>query len=614
VARDQQRSRLFTRRAAMLAAGKGALLVAIGARLYSLQVVEAERYALLAEDNRVNLRLIVPPRGRILDRFGVEIVRNRQDYRLFVMPEQAADLEATLATLGTLVALGEDDVIRAVREAQRTLGVVPVTVREDLSWADVAAVAVNTPELPGVTVEAGRARDYVFGSVTAHVTGYVAPVADAELTDDPLVRHPDFRIGKNGIEKQYDAILRGSAGTSQVEVNAYGRVIRELARDDGRPGDDVRLTLDAGLQAFAVSRFGAEVGSAAVIDVATGEVRVLANVPSYDPMLFSHGLTEREWQDLVADRRGPLTNKSVAGQYSPGSTFKLMVALAGLDSGLLGADHRVFCPGQLRLGNATFRCWKKGGHGSLAMIEAIQQSCDVYFYDVARRVGIDRIATMGRRFGLGDTTGIDLPDEKPGLMPTTAWKEAVHGEPWYPGDTVVAGIGQGYVLTTPLQLALMAARIASGLAVVPRMTFAAPPAEAPGLGIAPEHRAVVLTGMDLVMNSQRGTAYRSRIAEPGFEMAGKTGTVQTRRITQAERDRKLKPEDLPWELRDHGMFVAFAPVHRPRYGCAVVVEHGGSGSRAAAPIARDILYEAQRRDAEREGVLGPSVRRPVRTI
>ncbi|MGH6719048.1 MAG: penicillin-binding protein 2 [Alphaproteobacteria bacterium] len=605
---------MFTRRAAMLAAGKSALLVAIGARLYNLQVVEAERYALLAEDNRVNLRLIVPQRGRIIDRFGVTVVRNRQDYRLFVVPEQAGDLEATLRTLGMLVVLSEDDMHRVVREAKRTLGVVPVTVREDLSWDDVAAVAVNTPELPGVTVEAGRARDYVYGSVTAHVTGYVAPVADSELTDDPLVRHPDFRIGRSGIEKQYDVLLRGTAGTSQVEVNAYGGVIRELARDEGRAGDDVRLTLDAGLQAYAVSRFGKEVGSAAVIDVATGDVRVLATVPSYDPVQFSRGLTQRAWQDLVADRRGPLTNKAVAGQYPPGSTFKLMVALAALDSGLLTADHRVYCPGQLRLGNAVFRCWKKGGHGSLAMIEAIQQSCDVYFYDVARRAGIDRIAAMGQRFGLGGTTGIDLPGEKPGLMPTTAWKKAVHGESWYPGDTVVAGIGQGYVLTTPLQLALMVVRLASGLAVVPRMTFVAPRAATPALGIAEEHRAVVLTGMDLVMNSQRGTAYRSRIAEPGYEMAGKTGTVQTRRISQAERDRKLKPEDLPWELRDHGMFVAFAPVHRPRYGCAVVVEHGGSGSKVAAPIARDILYEAQRRDAERESEHGPSAWRPARTI
>ncbi|MEX2650272.1 MAG: penicillin-binding protein 2 [Alphaproteobacteria bacterium] len=590
---------MFTRRAALLAAGKGVLLAGLGARLYELQVEEAERYALLAEDNRINLRLIVPPRGRILDRFGATLAANRQDYRLIVVPEQVADLAATLARLGGLVALEDNDVRRVLREAERTLGVVPVTVREDLSWDEVASVEVNTPALPGVTVEAGRSRDYAFGAITAHVTGYVAPVSESELTDDPLLRHPDFRIGKSGIEKQYDTVLRGTAGTSQVEVNAFGRVIRELARDEGRPGDDVVLAMDAGLQAFAAERFGAETGSAAVIDVETGEVLALATVPSYDPALFAHGLSQRAWQDLVEDKHGPLINKAIAGQYPPGSTFKIAVALAALESGLVTAANSVFCPGQLRLGNATFRCWKKGGHGTVAMIEAIQQSCDVFFYETARRIGIDRISEMANRLGMGGLVGLDLPGEKPGLMPTTAWKEAVYGEPWHPGDTVVAGIGQGYVLTTPFQLALMVARIASGRALLPRLARGAAREPAPDLGVAPEHLDIVRTGMDRVTNSERGTAYRSRITEPGYEMAGKTGTSQVRRVTQAERDAKRKPEDIPWEQRDHGLFVAFAPVARPRYACAVVVEHGGSGSKAAAPIVRDILHEAQRRGSAR---------------
>lgn len=608
--RDTQRSRQFVRRAALLAAGKAVLLTAIGARLYALQVVEAQRYALLAEDNRINLRLIVPPRGRIVDRFDVPLALNRHNYRLLVMPEQVEDLETTLGTLGALVAIDEGDARRVLREAARTHGVVPVTVREDMTWDEVAVVEVSTPDLPGVSVEAGRSRDYAYGAIAAHVTGYVAPVAESELTDDPLLRHPDFRIGKSGIEKQYDALLRGEAGTSQVEVNAYGRVIREIARDDGRPGDDVRLTLDVGLQAYAAARLGTEAGSAVVIDTDTGDVLALATVPSYDPIQFTRGLTQRAWQELIADTHGPLTNKAIAGQYPPGSTFKMMVALAALDGGVLTPGHTVFCPGQMHLGNATFRCWKKGGHGTLAMVDAIQQSCDVYFYDVARRTGIDRIAAMSRRFGLGGETGLDLPGEKPGLVPTTAWKEAVHGDVWHPGDTVVAGIGQGYMLTTPLQLALMAARLASGRAIVPRMV-AAGPVDAPELGIAAEHFAVVRSGMDKVTNSQRGTAYRARIAEPGLEMAGKTGTAQVRRVSQAERDKKLKLEDIPWEQRDHGLFVAFAPVHRPRYACAVVVEHGGSGSKAAAPVVRDILYEAQRRDSARDHEIGPAAARPL---
>jgi penicillin-binding protein 2 len=597
--RDPQRSRQFTRRVAVLAGGKALLMAGIGMRLYDVQVRDSDRYALLAEDNRINLRLIVPPRGRILDRFGVPLAVNRQDYRLLVTPEQADDLDATLDALGAMVALSEDDVRRVLREAERTHGVVPVTVREDLAWDEVAEVEVNTPDLPGVVVEAGRRRDYPFGVTVAHVTGYVAPVAESELTEDPLVRHPDFRIGKNGIEKQYDQALRGFAGASQVEVNAFGRVIRELDRDEGRAGDDVTLALDIGLQAYAVNRFGAETGSAAVIDVATGGVLALATVPSYDSAQFTRGLTQRAWQDLVADKRGPLANKAIAGQYPPGSTFKMIVALAALDSGVAGPGHGVFCPGQLRLGNATFRCWKKGGHGTVNMTQAIQQSCDVYFYDLARKLGIDRIAAMARRFGLGGPTGLDLPGEKSGLVPTTAWKEAVYGEPFHPGDTVVAGIGQGYMLTTPLQLGLMVARIASGRTLVPHLVHVGDE-PAPDIGVALEHLAVVREGMNQVTNSQRGTAYRARIVEPGLEMAGKTGTAQVRRLTQAERDRNLKLEDIPWEHRDHGLFVAFAPVAAPRYACAVVVEHGGSGSKAAAPIARDILYEAQRRNSARD--------------
>jgi len=600
--RDLSRAKQFTRRALVLGGVQVAALAGLAGRLYDLQVRQAERYALLAEENRVNLRLLVPPRGRILDRFGEGLAVNRLDYRLVVTPEQTDDMEALLARLGNLVAIDENDRRRVLRDAKRSQGSVPVLVRENLSWEDVARVEVNGPDLPGVMVEAGQSRAYPYGDKVAHVTGYVASVAESELTDDPLTRHPDFRIGKNGIEKQYDAILRGAAGSSQVEVNAFGRVIRELDREEGRPGDDVRLSLDMGLQAFAAERFGAEVGSAAVLDVRTGEVLALVTVPSYDPSQFTRGLTTTEWRTLVEDPRGPLSNKAVAGQYSPGSTFKMLVAMAAMENGVADQNHAVYCPGHMQLGNVRFHCWKKGGHGTLRMIEAIQQSCDVYFYDVARRLGIDRIAEMCHRFDLGVATGIDLPGEKPGLVPTRDWKQATVGESWQQGDTVVVGIGQGYLLVTPLQLAVYAARLASnGRAVVPRLTRVdGPVAPFRDLGLNPAHMAVVREGMNRVTNSERGTAYRARITEAGFEMAGKTGSVQVRRITKAEREAGRKQEDLPWEHRDHGLFVAYAPVSNPRYACAVVVEHGGSGSKAAAPVARDILYEAQRRHSARD--------------
>ena len=433
-------------------------------------------------------------------------------------------------------------------------------------------------------------------------------MAENELTGDPLLELPGFRIGKSGIEKTYDLVLRGSAGNSQVEVNAYGRVIRELARDDGQPGETLALTLDLGLQRYVSARIGGESAAAAVLDVHTGDVLALASAPSYDPNAFNEGLSHAAWRELLRDARKPLIDKAIAGQYPPGSTFKMIVALAALENGVVTPQHRVTCTGEIELGDRVFHCWKRGGHGERQMVDAIEQSCDVYFYDIARRVGVDRIAAMARRLGLGGPTGIDLPAERPGLVPDRDWKLANYGEPWQQGETLVIGIGQGYLLATPLQLAVMTARLANGgVAVTPRLVRR--PAEggagAPrfeNLGVSPASLAVVTRGMRRVTNSPRGTAYRARIVDPGMEMAGKTGTSQVRRISKAERLTGVrKTEERPWIERDHALFVGFAPVGAPRYAAAVVVEHGGSGARRAAPIARDILRETQRRDPARGG-------------
>lgn len=609
---QQQHYRLFTRRAALLAGAKLVMLGALTGRMYYLQVVEADKYAVLAEENRINLRLLAPLRGRILDRFGVTLATNDQNYRVVVIPEQTDDLEATLATLGNVLPVTDADIARVLRDAERKRPFVPVPVRENLIWDEVARVEINTPDLPGVAIEVEQSRLYPFGGLSAHVLGYVAAVSESDLTGDPLLELPGFRIGKTGVERQYDEALRGSAGNSQVEVNAVGRVIRELTREEGEPGHDVVLTLDMGLQHYAQQRLAGELSaSTAVIDVQNGEVLALASTPSFDPTGFDRGLSVAEWQALMNDELHPLTNKALAGQYAPGSTFKMMVALAALESGIK-PDHTVYCPGVMALGTSRFHCWKEGGHGTLDMLRGIQHSCDVYFYDIARRAGIDAIAAMARRFGLGAVTGIDLPGEKAGIIPDRNWKLGATGEAWQPGETLVAGIGQGFITTTPLQLALMTARIANGgRAIVPHLTrpavFAygaqadAPPLpEVPSMGIPPEHIALVQEGMNLVSNDQRGTAYRSRIDVPGMELAGKTGTAQVRRISAAERAAGvIKNEDLPWERRDHALFVAFAPVAAPRYACAVIVQHGGGGAKVAAPIARDILLECQMRDPAR---------------
>ncbi|MFQ5958822.1 MAG: penicillin-binding protein 2 [Alphaproteobacteria bacterium] len=613
--RDLDRLKKFSRRALLLAGGKAALLTALGGRLYYLQVVQSDRYTMLAEENRINLRLLPPPRGRIFDRLGEPLAANRLNYRVVLVSEQASAVEETLDALGRIIPVSEREYRKVLRESGRKRGFVPITVRENLTWAEVSRVEVNVPDLPGIMIDVGQTRTYPHGAAAVHVIGYVAPVSEDDLTGDPLLELPDFRIGKNGIEKVYDGRLRGSAGNSQVEVNAFGRVIRELARHDGQPGDDLVLTLDAGLQRYATDRLGEESASAVVLDIHTGDVLALASSPTYDPNAFNAGLSSEQWQELIHNPRKPLVNKAIAGQYPPGSTFKMVVALAALEGGVLTPQQRFTCNGSLRLGDRVFHCWKRGGHGTLDMVQAIEQSCDVYFYEVARRAGIDRIADMAALFGLGGRTRIDLAGERTGLVPDREWKLATFGVPWQLGETLIVGIGQGYLLTTPLQLAVMTARIANGgVAVTPRLVRRPVPSvagdvdksgEEPAferLGISPGSLAAVTKGMERVTNKRRGTAYAARITEPEMAMAGKTGTVQLRRISKSERRAGIrKNEERPWEERDHALFVAFAPVRAPRYAVAVVVEHGGSGSRAAAPIARDVLRETQRRDPARRG-------------
>jgi len=606
---DNERQRSFSRRALLLGGAQSLLLAGLAGRMYYLQVIEADRYKTLAEDNRINLRLLPPPRGRIVDRFGLPLASNRQNFRVVLVREHAGDVEMVLKALSQIIDLDDHDYKRVLREVSRKRGFVPVTVRENLTWDEVSRVEVNGPELPGVTIEMGQIRDYPFADSMAHVLGYVAAVAERDLTGEPLLELPGFRIGKNGIEQKYDLALRGSAGTSQIEVNAYGRVIRELSRDEGKRGDELVLTIDGGLQTFTHQRLMAEQSAAAVVmDVENGDVLAMASVPSFDPNAFNIGLTVKQWNDLLNDQLHPLTNKALAGLYAPGSTFKMVVALAALKSGIR-PDYKVFCPGYMTLGRSRFHCWKKHGHGWVDMHDAIKHSCDVYFYDVSRKVGVDNIAAMANHFGLGHEVGIDLSGERAGVIPTRDWKLANVGESWQGGETLITAIGQGFVLTTPLQLATMTARLAGGRQVIPRLSRGvragtgpteadgvAPP-DFPPLDVPLEHLRVVRDGMDAVSNHPRGTAYRARIEEEGLELAGKTGTAQVRRISMAERAAGVtKNEQLPWRRRDHALFVSFAPVHKPRYCCAVVVEHGGGGSAVAAPIARDILLETQRRD------------------
>ncbi len=597
------RVKQLTRRALFLAGGQLLLIAGLAGRMYQLQVLDGERFQTLAEDNRINIRLIPPPRGRILDRFGRELATSRQNFRVVLIPEQADDVEATLARINAIVPIPEHQLRRVRREIARARAFVPVTVLENLTWDEFSAIGVRGPDLPGVQPDVGETRFYPFGDRLAHVIGYVSSVSEKDLTEDadPVLQIPGFRIGKNGIEKTLDRGLRGKAGTSQIEVNALGRMIRELSRDEGISGKDAELSLDIDLQRFTFDRLGEESAAAVVMDIRNGEVLTLASTPAFDPTPFNVGLSKTEWASLSTNPRAPLINKPIAGQYPPGSTFKMVVGLAGLQSGAIQPNHSVFCPGFYQLGNHTFYCWKKGGHGTVDYQTALEQSCDCFFYDVSRRTGIDRMAEYIRSFGIGEVLGIELPNEKPGLMPDSDWKRRALKQPWHPGETVICGIGQGYVLATPLQLCTMTARLVNGgKMVVPRLRRQndAELADLPRVPIDQRWIDMAVKGMIRVTNSASGTARRSAIKEPGMQIGGKTGTSQVVRISRADRlsGIKRREEDKPWHERHHALFVGYGPIDNPRYACAVIIEHGGGGSSAAAPVASDILREAMRLD------------------
>ncbi|MDX2027932.1 MAG: penicillin-binding protein 2 [Alphaproteobacteria bacterium] len=548
MAGDNDRSRLFTRRAILIGGAQAGLFSILAGRLYYLSVIEGEKYRTLAEDNRINLRLLAPTRGLILDRTGAQLALNQQNYRLVLLPEQIKNLDLLLDKLGGYVEITEPERRRITREVRSASTFNAIPVKDNLTWDQVARLSLYTLDLPGTDVDTGEVRSYPYGAATSHVLGYIGIVSEKDLGkeedgEESTLAIPGFRIGKNGVEKQYDPLLRGTAGNVEMEVNARGRVVRELARKDSEPGRELRLTLDIGLQQFAQQRLAREQGAAAVVmDAQNGDVLALISQPGFDPNLFTYGISQTDWDRLNKDENAPLLNKAIAGLYAPGSTIKPVVAMAALEADMLNPEAKTFCPGHFDLGNHRFHCWKRGGHGHVNLTQAVAGSCDVYFYDLGKRIGIDRIQAMAKRFGLGQKLGLDLPHERAGLVPGRAWKSATQGSNWQQGETLVAAIGQGYMLATPLQLAVMAARIGNGgKAVVPHIVRPVKPEGTPendatswpSLGFKPDHVALLQKTMNAVVNETFGTAYSVRIDKPSMAMAGKTGTSQVRRISQA---------------------------------------------------------------------------------
>jgi penicillin-binding protein 2 len=582
----------FTRRAMVLGAVQGGMGALLATRMAWISVAENEKYTLLSESNRVNLTLIPPRRGWILDRYGRPLAKNRTDFRVDIIPDRLRDKERVVGTLARLLALAPEDVERIEEDLEKAAGFQPVQVSDRLSYEQYATVSVRLPDLPGVAPAQGFSRDYPAGPSVGHLIGYVG-IASAEeykKRKDPLLITPGFKVGKDGMERTFDQRLTGKPGAKRVEVTARGKVVRELTTRPDVPGKNARLTIDAGLQEYAGRRLGTQSGSVVVMDCQTGDLLAMASMPSFDPNSFSDGISHLEWDMLSQDDHIPLRNKTLQGLYPPGSTVKPMVALSFLEAGL-SPNETVNCSGALRVGNGVFHCWRRGGHGAVNMTRGIAQSCDIYFYVMAQRLGMQVIADMARRLGLGQKFDLPFPSQSYGTVPDAAWKKKKYKQDWQIYDTVNATIGQGYMLINPTQLAVMASRLASGRQLMPRLLFHEREAMPPTLGVAQAHIEVIRNAMSAVVNGG-GTGGAARLPIPDVLMAGKTGTAQVRRITMAERAGGVRGNSaLPFKLRDHALFQGFAPFDNPRYAIGTIIEHGGHVSRVqdAPLISSDVI-------------------------
>ena len=570
----------FTRRALLVGGGQVVIGAALATRMAYISIIDNDRYVLESESNRVNLTLIPPRRGWIVDRHGKALANNRVSLRIDIIPDRLHNKELVLGQLRTLLRLDGDAMERINRDLKAASGFQPVAVAEDLSEGDYASILVRLPDLPGIAPQRGFARNYPTGAAVGHLIGYVgAPNAEEYQKDkDPLYITPGYKIGKDGLEKYFQPMLKGTPGAKRVEVTARGKVVRDLDTKSDIQGKTVHLTIDADLQEFVARRMGRESGAAVVIDCTNGDILSFVSMPSFDPNSFSDGISNSEYAWLRADDHQPLINKATRGLYPPGSTLKPMAAIAAIDHGI-DPSERHTCIGGYRLGNRFFRCL--GTHGSVDMPTAIMKSCNSYFYWVAHRLGYDAIAPTAKLMGLGEEFQLAGSNQRFGTVPDSAWKMRKYDQPWSASDSLNAVIGQGYVSVNPLQLAVMASRIASGRRLYPRLVNR--PFKNEPLPFSAEALATARHGMDLVVNGPGGTAGRSRLPLDGITMAGKTGTAQVRGLNTGN------GKGGTWKFRDHGLFIGFAPVDNPRYATAVVIEHGMGGSRAAAPVAKDFM-------------------------
>jgi len=594
-------TRLFTNRAVIALLLAATLMILLLVRLFDLQVLQHDTYSVQSDNNRVHIRAVPPTRGLIYDRNGALLAENLPSYQLEITRERVGDLDATIAELRQLIEISDENIARFKKRLKRTRRHKPVSLRTRLSDVEVARFAVNRHRFPGVDTVAHLYRHYPFNSRGVHALGYVGRISEQELQriDNTNYEGTDF-IGKTGIEKFYEDLLHGEVGVEQLETNAQGRTLRVLDRTPPIPGLNLYLNLDIELQRIAETAFGDNNGALAAIDPVDGSVLALVSMPTFDPNLFVSGIDSKTYRALQDSPDQPMFNRALRGRYPPGSTIKPFVGLAGLEYGLIDPDVSTYCQGWYMLDGdeRKYRDWKKTGHGHVDLTRAIVESCDVYFYDLALTLGIDRISQFLEPFGFNDLTGIDTSGELAGLVPSRQWKRRVKRTPWYPGETLITGIGQGFFLATPLHLAEATATLSRyGNQLRPRLVAATEDPDSleiiglpavPNIAVPVLNRAnwdYIIRAMTKVVHSPKGTARRiGRGAK--YRIAGKTGTAQVFGIKQ---DEKYVAEDIAKKLRDHALFIGFAPVENPRIAIAVVVENGGSGGAVAAPIARKVM-------------------------
>lgn len=603
--RDIRKNKFFNRRTFFVGGAQAGLSAILVARLGYLQIIKHEEYSIQSDSN--SIKPIIRPAGRgiVFDRNGKPLTENKDNYSLYLYLEDKKDIDKLVENLASTLDLDEiaqkqfyEKITKAKRRSM-------ISLLSNISWDDVARLEANSYKLPGTSIESGVIRSYPYAYETAHCVGYVSLPNEKEINDNEknLFMHPAFRLGKSGLERSFDDHLRGKYGVKYVEVNAFERPIRTISTRDAVIGSDLRLTIDLELQKLATKLMQEKSGSIVLMDVKSGEILTYVSSPSFDPNNFVEGISQEYWGQLNQDPRKPLSNKPISAIYPPGSTFKLMVALAALENGFNPAS-RFSCPGYFQYGKRRFHCWEEKGHGAMDMLNGIKHSCNVYFFNVANQIGFEKIAEVAKRFGYGEKFDISMYGSRSGTVPNEEWKKRVFKQPWVGGDTLNAAIGQGFVLSTPLQMAVIASRMANG-----------------GIPIKPyliknhntqkqfeelrnyklikndNHLNLVLEGMNKVVNEPGGTAYYRRIIEAGFEMAGKTGTSQV----ISKRESEMTRAEIAMNAnQNHAIFVGFAPVSNPKFAVSVVVEHGKSGSGAAAPIAHDLLLEAQRIYKEKE--------------